>query len=183
MSKKSTYSKLMDAIQSNDLRTFRSILQSEDAIQNGLWWMDYDLLTRALALERKLFVDYLLENGCCVWKPNDKTTPLHVAVAKPNWHDNIEKLLCLGARVSAKDTKGDTAVHVAFKTGAPCAVLDVLIESYLDETNANIDDDEELGVLHIACTRPHVEFVKQFFHIRRASIDSMVYEVYFVIKL
>lgn len=88
-------------------------------------------------------------------------TRMHEILANSCKYNEVERLLALGARVSDQNREGDTAVHVAFLNCVSGRILDFLIISYLRETRRNLKNENGLSILHIACSRPHLDIVKK----------------------
>ncbi|XP_058800137.1 ankyrin-3-like [Phymastichus coffea] len=166
----STYQDLFESLVRDDVRTFRGILEAE-GLPRGT---GYDLLIKAVKLNRKRIVTYLLHQNCCVFKPKATSTPLHLAVEKLGWCKIVKKMLELGAKVTDVNAHGDTVLHVAFKNHASDFVIDLLLKTYLTETTVDVFDKDNLGFMHIACTRSNIDIVKEFFDTGKANMYGQV---------
>lgn len=156
-------------LDADNIRQLRRLMHlSHDWLQDNEW-ADYEALLIALRRDNMRAVNFLLDKGCRVTKPASKNHPLHLAVSKLGWYNIVEKLLTVGARVTDRDEKGDTALHVAFFSHASNYVIDLLLQRYLHETDEDLSDMQGIRFSHIACTRDNVDVIRDF--VARAQID------------
>ncbi|XP_058800189.1 serine/threonine-protein phosphatase 6 regulatory ankyrin repeat subunit C-like [Phymastichus coffea] len=101
------------------------------------------------------------DNGVQIFKMDGVWTPLHLAVCKTGWSRIVKRLLEKGAKVSDRNDSAQTVLHVAFAHKAPNSLIDMLLTKYLEKCEDNLTDAENLSFLDIACTRPHIHFVKR----------------------
>ncbi|XP_058800126.1 putative ankyrin repeat protein RF_0381 [Phymastichus coffea] len=156
MSQTSVYNKLLIALRDNDLDQFCTNFNS-NTLPEGF---DYDLLVEAMMSGCKDFVFYLLDKNCKTNKEDNVNTLVHVALTN-GWLDVVKKLLELDVPVSRCNSRGNTAVHVAFNNGCSEEIINCLLECYFLETLENIKNVDGLSILHIICTRPNVELFKK----------------------
>lgn len=178
-----TFQILKKAIHRNDIHTFRSNLQTANNLY--LDYQDYELLIKALHFARKRITNILLDNGCRAVKltiTNGCTTPLHIVVSRIGWSTIMKKLLTRGARVDVCDENGDTPIHIAFLNGAAGSVIDFLLKYYIEKTLVDTVDKDGLGLLHIACTRPYLNFIRAFVDIGGSNVFSQV-RFYFLYRM
>ncbi|XP_058800186.1 ankyrin-1-like [Phymastichus coffea] len=173
----SIYRSLLEDVRHNDVRSFRSVLEARGLPQDDNWF-DYDLLMRALRLNRKRIVSALLDKHCRVNKPRNASTnvntPLHLAAEKLGWCDIIEKMLRLKARVTDVNADGNTPLHLAFLNQLSDKVIHRLLTHYLKECTTDIPNKDGLGFMHIACTRADCNSLREFFDVGMSDIYSQV---------
>lgn len=174
---RSTYKSLLEDLRHNDATSFRQVLEVRGLPRENFY--DYDLLMRALRMNRKRIVNLLLNKKCRVVKPDElspqgTTTPLHLVAEKLGWCDVIEKMLKLGARVTDVNADGNTALHLAFINQLSDRAVFLLMKNYVEESHEDIRNNDGLGFMHIACTRSDVESVQKFFDEGFCDIHAQV---------
>ncbi len=129
-----THQEIQAAIISNDLATFKRLLDLKTLIDLNIILEDGEtLLTTAVNYQRFEMTELLIENGGSVYKANrKKESPLMVA-AKIGNEELVRLLISLGSKTDYKDINGNTALHLAILGKFETVAL------YLINSNTNID--------------------------------------------
>lgn len=168
---------LLLAITANRAKDFRRILKRKGWPKESLW-SDYELLVKALRLGRKRIVHVLLDHDARVSKASQLHSPLHLAAEKVtrSWTKVIARLLSQGARVSDKNIRGDSALHVAFDCNAPDETIDLMLQAHLLRCSkkADLANKDGLRFLHIACARSRLTVDKVMRFVDKTNVNSQV---------
>lgn len=97
-----------------------------------------------------------------------KQYPLHLAASKGH-EQAIMRLLCHGAKASAKNAFGQTALHRAACAGKPQAVA-VLMESDPSTVNWKDFSEDANTALHLAAEDGHISVVRLLVELGHADI-------------
>ncbi|XP_058800136.1 ankyrin-3-like isoform X2 [Phymastichus coffea] len=128
-------------------------------------------------LQYDFLADNLLDKGYFVSEPESIKLSLDLANEQlslnSDWTDIALKLLDDGAHVSERNANRDTFVHLGFVKGIEDDKLDSLIKKYLTQSKIDAVNKDGLSVLHIACTRPNVEFVRELL-LKKAIVNRRV---------
>lgn len=174
---------LNEALQKNQVSVFRNLFNNRNSAANYPW-LTYQLLVKAIKLGHKDIVNTLLENGVPVYMESEVNTPLHHASARPYlWLDVIERLVKRGARVDQKNSEGETPLHVSFSNAASDRKTDLLLNCHLSQSDQNIINASGFSFLHIACSRPHLQFVQKLVNGNKNSVNCCVSFIFFLIDL
>lgn len=172
MSSQAIRKSLLSALRYQDFQGFRSIIRSVGLPRDS--FIDYELLSKAIKTGCKRITNLLLDHGARVIKKRGLATPLHHAVTKgTSWIQVIERLLKRGAKVSDKNSHGDTPLHVAFCCHAPGQLIDLLLKKHLEDSNENLANRQKLSFLHIAASRPNVEVIAKLMK----TSDNLIWHV------
>ncbi|XP_058800119.1 ankyrin repeat, PH and SEC7 domain containing protein secG-like [Phymastichus coffea] len=160
------YRNLFEAIINDDTAYFCFLLESI-TWPRTTDYLDFELFTTALEFGRKYIANHLLDKKCRIAQPDSDIHAIHLALANyTDFSDIIKRLLALGGSVSAKNSSGNNAIHLAFINEASGRTVDMLLLKYIDETNENAKNADGLSILHIVCTRPNLVIMKKFFENR-----------------
>lgn len=175
---RTTFNSLLEALYRNDTRRFREILDNQGLPRVDKYY-DYELLMRALRMNRKRIVNLLLNKKCRVIKPDrlspeGTTTPLHLVAEKLGWCGVIEKMLQLGAHVNVVNADGNTPLHLAFIRQRSNRAVYLLLKNYVKDSQQDIRNNDGLGFMHIACMRSDKDSVREFFDKGMSDIYSQV---------
>lgn len=176
-----SYSKLMEAIFSNDKGLFQSILDNQRWPYH-LKWSDYErLVYEAIINNRKNMANLLIDKGFPHTKiPEDSFINSLVCLllkrcgSSSEYADVIMRYINLGAQVSYQNTSGQTIIHWALANEASGQLMDLMLQKYLKETAMDLCDKTGFSILHIACMRPNIETVRKLLDSNKSNINCSV---------
>ncbi|XP_058800130.1 ankyrin-1-like isoform X2 [Phymastichus coffea] len=176
-----SYSKLMEAIFSDDKCLFRSIVENQRWPYH-LKWTDYErLVYEAIINNRKNMANLLMDKGFTLYKmPDDSFINSLVCLllkrcgSSSEYADVIMRYINLGAQVSYQNNLGQTIIHWALINETSGRLIDMMLMKYLEETTVDLCDKSHFSILHIACTRPNVDTVRRLLDCNKNSVNRSI---------
>ncbi|XP_058794219.1 serine/threonine-protein phosphatase 6 regulatory ankyrin repeat subunit C-like [Phymastichus coffea] len=133
---------------------------------------DYEWL---VTFGRQRLIYLLLDKGCRATKHGAKNPALRSCIDALPWSHTIEELATLGAKITDVNCHGDTTLHLAYtKVKVRDQYFYWMLEHYLDNATENMQNNDGLSLLHIACAEASPDRVAQLLEQFPSDINQQI---------